>query len=398
MKIGIMQADSNGCYPIPASKGGAVSTLVEHLIADNSINKQADLTIISYYDEQAELDSKKYKNVEFIWVKIPKLIKFFDAICFWCVTTFFPRKKAVSYKSIFSLLWYILFGINFLKKNKFDKLVLENNIPMAWMIKKSKYKGDYYYHLHNIPRTNARCEDVFKNCNGFLCVSKYVANKISSKNSAIGVVPRNKIHVLYNCVDTTQFQMCLSEVKLNKFREKYKINKDDKLAIFTGRLSKEKGIDLVIEAIKSVPDLKLLVVGSYMHNAKGSDSFQKKLFELAEDLKDRVIFTGYIDQSEIPTLYSLADVAVLPSIWEEPAGLTPIEALSCGISVITTKSGGIPEYVGKSAIILERDDNLIGNISTALKKIEKVQADRVTYIRDKFSMRGYMERFVKALS
>lgn len=67
---------------------------------------------------------------------------------------------------------------------------------------------------------------------------------------------------------------------------------------------------------------------------------------LAESMKDRILFTGYINNEELPYMYNLANVAVLLSIWDEPAGLTMIEALSCGIPFISTYSGGIPEYIG----------------------------------------------------
>ena len=69
MKIGILTADSNGCFPVPASKGGAVSTLIESLIRENSEKGLAELTIFSYYDEKAYKKSRKYSNVNFIWVK-----------------------------------------------------------------------------------------------------------------------------------------------------------------------------------------------------------------------------------------------------------------------------------------------------------------------------------------
>ena len=65
-------------------------------------------------------------------------------------------------------------------------------------------------------------------------------------------------------------------------------------------------------------------------------------------------------QEEINKFYSLADIAVLPSIWDDPAPLTIIEALVSGLPIITTNSGGIPEYaVEGSAIIIDRNKEIV---------------------------------------
>jgi glycosyltransferase involved in cell wall biosynthesis len=57
-------------------------------------------------------------------------------------------------------------------------------------------------------------------------------------------------------------------------------------------------------------------------------------------------------------------------LWEEPAGMTMLEAVTSGLPLITTNSGGIPEYIPENAaIILERDDDLVDNIAESIKKI-----------------------------
>ena len=80
----------------------------------------------------------------------------------------------------------------------------------------------------------------------------------------------------------------------------------------------------------------------------------------------RIVFTGFIHNSELPKYYQLGDIAVLPSLWEEPAGLTIIEAAACGIPVITTKKGGIPEYLGSEGIYVDVDDRIIDSLREAI--------------------------------
>ena len=68
-KVGIFMADSNGGYPVPAVKGGAVQGLVEHLVRENSKKQLFEMHIISIYDEEAEKISRQYPGIHFHFVK-----------------------------------------------------------------------------------------------------------------------------------------------------------------------------------------------------------------------------------------------------------------------------------------------------------------------------------------
>ena len=75
MKIAIFIADSNGGYPVPAVKGGAVSTLVEHLVEKNNERQLAEMTVVSYYDKEAVEKAKKYPNIIFKWIRARWVLK-----------------------------------------------------------------------------------------------------------------------------------------------------------------------------------------------------------------------------------------------------------------------------------------------------------------------------------
>lgn len=406
MKIGILTADSNGCFPVPASKGGAVSTLIESLVQENSEKGLVELTIFSYYDETAYKESKKYSNVNFIWVKVPKYIKKLDNL-FYKIIKQRSTVKAISYKSIFSLLYYIKYVSKYLKKNQFDKLILENNIPIAWIIQLSHYSGQYYYHLHNVPRINAKCKKVFDNCTGYLCVSKYVAHQIESKDNPIGPIGLEKTKIVYNAIDTDLFKPYSLDYKKmirHQIKNKYSISPNDKIILFTGRISKEKGLDVLLDALKKVKvdNYKLLIVGSIMHGANEKNGYVDLVKHKAHEISPHVLFTGYIAHDKLADYYNAADVTVLPSTWEEPAGLTMVEALSCGSSLITTNSGGIGEYVDHKAIMIERDANIRVNLAKQISnvienKYNYNEKDQVNYIKQKFSEKNYLERFIDSI-
>lgn len=399
MNIGIIVGDSNGGYPVPAVKGGAVSTLIDNLAKENSKKRRTQFTIFSFYSRKAKRESEKYKNTKFIWVKVPKIIKKLD-ILFYNVVKKKSNVKAISYKSIFSLMYYILWVSNYLRKHSFDKLVLENNIPLIWIIRLTNYQGNFFYHLHNVPRINARCKKFFQRCNGYLCVSNFVANQIESETNPIGPIPSNKIRILYNSIDTRLFKP--QDVNKYLFKKENNINSKDQIILFVGRLSKEKGVDILLDSLKylKLKNFSLLIVGSVMHGSSQKDNYYNYLRKKAKTIPNKIIFLNYVSQENMPYLYNIADLVVLPSVWDEPAGLTMIEALSCGASLITTYSGGIPEYVGKYAKLVKKDSSLKNNLAKAIKEALQENNKNIEareYVLNNFSLEKYLDNFIEVL-
>ena len=406
MRVLFLMADSNGGFPVPAVKGGATETLVEHLIKQNQKKQLVDMEIVSFYDKDAVKAAEQYTNCQFHWIRIPVVVKMLDKLLYFIVKHFFKKKKAVSYKTIFSLLYYILCSSHIIKQCQYDKIILENNIPLAWTIKLSKFNGEYYYHFHNVPRISAKAKETIQNSTGFLCVSCYVADQICKPDNAIGPVNKDKTRVLYNCIDLNHFSPRSKETCFY-IREKYGVSKEETLIIFVGRLSKEKGIDVVLSAMKQckTKHIKLMIVGGLMPNDKEKDQYQLYIRKLAAEMGDNVIFTGYIDQAALPDFYGAADLAILPSMWDEPAGLTMVEAMAEGLPVISTVSGGIPEYLGNAAVLLQRDDDIVSRLAENIDKIitsfevsnimREAGVKRAAFIADSET---YLERFLQAIS
>ena len=111
--------------------------------------------------------------------------------------------------------------------------------------------------------------------------------------------------------------------------------------LYVGRIDSRKGIDTVIRALPLCPaDATLVVCGT------GDDSYRVELERLGDALGvgDRVRFTS-APRSELAGRYAAADVVVFPSIWEEPFGLVPLEAMSCGTPLVATAVGGAAEFL-----------------------------------------------------
>jgi glycosyltransferase involved in cell wall biosynthesis len=144
-------------------------------------------------------------------------------------------------------------------------------------------------------------------------------------------VPRKKIKVVYNGID------------LDTFKPLEGVTKDPHTLIFVGNTDdRKKGILYLLQAMRMLEkQIKLLVVdgGAIRKN------FASRLVR-EYGLEDRVIFTGNITQDKLVELYAAAQVAIVPSLYEGfgfPAG----EAMACGLPVISTWAGALPEIVGK---------------------------------------------------
>ena len=367
-----------GGLPLPAVSGGAVQNLVEHIIAQSQGDSRIQLNVITPLDDKArQVALNKYSGTRFFWVKIPKVVEWLDLLTYHIVKIIFKKTKAISFKNNFKLLYFAYKTAGVLRKNTFDRVVIENNIRNFLALKlfgnEKKYTGKYYFHLHNIPRTNFGCKETIQNSKRILCVSEYVASCICSKNNPIGPIHAEKIFVYKNCIDTTLF--CtddLDEEEKRRWREQLGIADGEKIILFAGRLSKEKGILETIQAFAKLQmdNVKLLVVGADFYGLKTTSPFEDRLQKEAAQIHDRIIFTGYIPYECMPQIYKIADVAVLPSIWDEPAGLTMVEAMACGLPVITTNAGGIPEYTDRcSSVVLSRDEKLVDLLQEWMNKL-----------------------------
>ena len=179
-------------------------------------------------------------------------------------------------------------------------------------------------------------------------------------------MPSDKFVVLRNCIDVKRFSNELNFDEKRKLKEKYGIKDNEKILLFTGRITPEKGVKELVESLKNVSNqnYKLLILGSALNELKTKTKYQEEIENIVQTISSKVIFTGFIKYEEINKFYSIADIAVLPSIWDDPAPLTVIESLISGLPIITTNSGGIPEYATNgSAIIIERNKDLAENLS-----------------------------------
>ena len=159
----------------------------------------------------------------------------------------------------------------------------------------------------------------------------------------IEIVPNGVSHCILNV-----------ESKNINFREKYLINKLDKIVLYIGRIHKTKGIDLLIMSlsrlVKKLGNIKLVIIGP-------DDGHKPKLESLINSLKleNKIIFTGFVSDEEKIGALMEADVFVTPSFSGFPIAF--LEACSCGVPIITTNRGDQLEWINKYAgFVVNYDD------------------------------------------
>jgi glycosyltransferase involved in cell wall biosynthesis len=123
--------------------------------------------------------------------------------------------------------------------------------------------------------------------------------------------------------------------------------------LYVGRLDERKGIDTLLQALPHVPTAHLRIVG------RGDNSYLARLRDLADRLAiaDRVAFS-VAPRDQLAREYRQADALVFPSVYEEPFGLVPLEAMACDAPVVATGQGGSGEYLveGANALLFRPGD------------------------------------------
>lgn len=153
-----------------------------------------------------------------------------------------------------------------------------------------------------------------------------------------------KITVTPLAVDTETFQPVRDESKLRALREKYDLKKP--YILWLGTIEPRKNVPALIRAFNlaavSIPHDLIIAGGTH----KDSGTINAAL---AQSPAGRVHQLGFIETSDLPALYSAADLFVWPSIYEG-WGLPPAESMACGTPVIVSDGGSLPEVVGDCGV------------------------------------------------
>jgi glycosyltransferase involved in cell wall biosynthesis len=199
----------------------------------------------------------------------------------------------------------------------------------------------------NATLLNKRVPMAVKKSNKIITISE------SSKKEIVDYykVDPDKVTIIPPAVDHVVYRP-LKKTEVNEVRKKYRVSHE--YILFTGTLEPRKNILGILEAYSLLPTTLQKKYQLVLAGGKGwlDGSIQKKLEELT--MLD-IILTGYVPDEDLPALYSGALLFVYPSFYEG-FGMPPLEAMACGVPVITSNNSSLPEVVGDAGIMIDADD------------------------------------------
>lgn len=341
--------------PVPAVQGGAVETLLTHLIRENEKHGQLDLLCASVPDDAARRAAEGLQHTKMLYIARPHGHRRYWPMVFVerCLGIAAPYDP-----------WYQKVQLSLaLEPPGPDLIVAEGgNLTQCSAISRMFGRRRCLAHLHGQTTCSPVMDTIY---GGILALSQFIRDDYLKTST----LDPQRAYIWYNCVDTQRFRPGPPPLAL---RTRLGFGARDFVVLFCGRLDPDKGIHKLMEALAllPVPQIKLLIVGSPFFGRTQQSSFLRKLEQQARALGNRVQFTGYIPNEDLPDYYRLADLVCVPTLVEEAAGLVAVEAMACGRPVLATRSGGMPEYLeGSQAVLVERSENIADQLAWSIRML-----------------------------
>jgi glycosyltransferase involved in cell wall biosynthesis len=231
----------------------------------------------------------------------------------------------------------IIHGHDWHVVNALDEIKKARNKRVVWTLHSNQYGRDGNK-FHDGPANNIKNTEWF----GTYIAERIIVCSHVMKNETqwIHRVPENKIRVIPNGIWAHKFDGFIDP--WNDVKKKYGIGVYDPVVLFVGRITYQKGPDLLLEAVpdvlKDFPNAKFIFVGDGDMKAH----LENRARQL--NIDHAVKFTGYISDQDKTNLYKACDCVVVPSR-NEPFGIVVLEAWACGKPVIVIHGTGAGEIV-----------------------------------------------------
>jgi glycosyltransferase involved in cell wall biosynthesis len=186
---------------------------------------------------------------------------------------------------------------------------------------------------------------VVKKSDKIVTVSHFEKNRIGE---FFGMKDDKRLTAIYNGV-STHFKRVTDESELKRVKEKYHL--PDHFFFFLGNTDPKKNTIGTLKAFsdflkQSKSDYKLVMLDYDLNE------LEKLLIEIGDkDLINNIVLTGYVINTDLPAIYSLCTIFLYPSL-RESFGIPMLEAMGCGVPVITSNTSSMPEVAGDAAHII----------------------------------------------
>ena len=172
-------------------------------------------------------------------------------------------------------------------------------------------------------------------------------------------------------------------IDINKFP--FGKNHEDYL-LFAGRIVPQKGVKEAVEIARRTGK-RLLIIGPVYPDGQGYFDQYIKPF-----LDDKILYLGYMEQTQLVKYYQKAAAFLMPIQWEEPFGLTMVEAMACGTPVIALRRGAVPEVVehGKTGFVVDS----ISEMEKAIGHLDQIDRRACReHVAEKFNIERVIDEY-----
>ena len=307
--------------------------LVREILKLDKINEYK-LFYNSFKDIKGNLPEFTGANVEIIKTNYPN--KIFN----YCLQKIWHRPKLD--KLLGGVDVFLSPHINFTSLSKDCKhILIIHDLSFLRYPEFFNFKKKIWHNLINVKKLMEQADKI-------IAISENTKNDIMD----LGGVNEDKIKVIYPGADENYRVISSLDIGLATVKKKY--NLPDKFILSLSTLEPRKNLVGLIKAYENLrhdyPELsntELVLAGGMGWRASRILQAWKK-----SEFKNDIKLLGYVDNQDKPYLYNLASVFVYPSFYEG-FGLPPLEAMACGVPVITSYSSSLAEVVGKSALLID---------------------------------------------
>jgi starch synthase len=177
----------------------------------------------------------------------------------------------------------------------------------------------------------------YENADGVIAVSKAMRHDVHATYG----VPLDKVRVIHNGIDVDAYR-CICDPAVPAY---YKIDPERPFLLFVGRITQQKGIFHLLEAIPHMdPDLQVVLCASDADTPQIHKEMAARVEEQCRCGRNIVWVKNFVPREDVIRLYSHAALFACPSIYE-PFGIINLEAMACGTPVVAAAVGGIREVV-----------------------------------------------------
>lgn len=204
----------------------------------------------------------------------------------------------------------------------------------------------------------------------FICPSQFLFNKLITWG-----IPQDKLKYLPNCVEQQPVNVAW---------------KKRNYMVYAGRLTQEKGIEVLLQAVKLMPERQFVIAGR-----ADEKNYQEKIQWVMKSLPN-VKYVGQVTtHTNMQKLLAEAQALIVPSVWYENSPLNVLEALSLGTWVVSTRQGGLPELIqeGKNGVFWEasKPETLV----ESLKKLTDLPPKPSLGLEQKFSTTYHIQQIMQ---